>query len=104
MEKTVGQKSLEKKKAKNMQKAIQALQKELGDEILEIFKEAKRPLDLTEIIELYPDNARRAENDEANLKRYMQMGLGPLVNDGVLKQLPIDTDGKHRLEFSLSIG
>jgi hypothetical protein len=99
MEKIMGQKSLEKKKAKEMQKAIRALQDELGKEILEIFHKADRALDLEEIIELYPDNARRAENDGANLKRYIQMGLGPMVHEGVLKQLPIDEEGKHRLEL-----
>ncbi len=95
----MGQKAQEKKKAKEMQKAIAALQAELGKEILEIFQNEKRPLDLAEIIELYPDNARRADNDVANLKRYVQMGLGPMVQDGVLKQLPIDSEGKHRLEL-----
>lgn len=96
----MGQKSQEKKKAKEMQKAVHALQAELGEEIMEIFQTAKRPLDLQEIIELYPDNARKADNDAANLKRYIQMGLGPMVQDGVLKQLPIDSEGKHRLELA----
>ena len=95
----MGQKSQEKKKAKKMQKAIHALQEELAKEILEIFQDAKRPLDLAEIIALYPDNARKAENDEANLKRYIQMGLGPMVQDGVVRQLPVDSEGKHRLEL-----
>ncbi|MEA3522687.1 MAG: hypothetical protein U9R50_06905 [Campylobacterota bacterium] len=95
----MGQKALEKKKAKEMQKAIATLQDELGKEIMEIFQTAKKPLDLAEIIALYPENARRADNDAANLKRYIQMGLGPMVQNGVLKQLPIDTEGKHRLEL-----
>jgi hypothetical protein len=95
----MGQKSLEKQKAKKMQKAIHALQVELGKEILEIFKKADRALDLAEIIELYPDNARRAENDETNLKRYMQMGLGLMIQEGTIRQLPVDSEGKHRLEL-----
>ncbi|MEA1919278.1 MAG: hypothetical protein U9N52_05510 [Campylobacterota bacterium] len=96
----MGQKALDKKKAKEMQKSIHALQVELGAEIMEIFKTANKPLDLAEIIALYPDNARRADNDEANLKRYIQMGLGPMVHEGVLKQLPIDSEGKHRLALA----
>ncbi len=99
MENIMGQKAVDKKKAKEMQKAIYALQIELGKEILEIFQSAKKPLDLAEVIALYPDNARRADNDAENLKRYVQMGLGPMVQDGVLKQLPIDSKGKHRLEL-----
>ncbi len=95
----MGQKSLSKKKAKEMQKAIHALQVELGKEISEIFKEAKKPLDLAEIIELYPNNARRAEGDETTLKRYIQMGLGLMIQEGSVKQLPVDKDGKHRLEL-----
>ena len=95
----MGQKSLNKKKAKEMQKAIHALQVELGKEISEIFKEAKRPLDLAEIIELYPDNERRAEGDETNLKRYIQMGLGLMIQEGSIKQLPVNNEGKHLLEL-----
>jgi len=99
MEYVMGQKALDKKKAKEMQKAIAALQVELGKEILEIFQSAKKPLDLAEIIALYPDNARRADNDAENLKRFIQIGLGPMVQDGVLKQLLVDSEGKHRLEL-----
>ncbi len=95
----MGQKAIDKKKAKDMQKAIAALQAELGKEIMEIFQNTKKPLDLAEIIALYPENARRADNDAENLKRYIQIGLGPMVQDGVLKQLPIDSEGKHRLEL-----
>lgn len=95
----MGQKSLEKRKAKEMQKAIQALQLELSKDILEVFKEADRALELEEIIQLYPDNARKKEGDKANLKRYVQMGLGYMIEEKMLKQLPADSEGKYRLEL-----
>jgi len=95
----MGQKALDKKKAKAMQKAINALQSELGKEIMEIFTTAKKPLDLAEIIALYPQNERREKSNEKELKQYIQMGLGPMVQNGILKQLPIDSEGKHRLEL-----
>ena len=95
----MGQKSLDKQKAKEMQKAIAKLQKELGNEILSVFETAKKPLDLNEIMALYPDNERKKEGSEKTLKSYIQMGLGPLVQNGKLKQLPVSDDGRYRLEL-----
>ncbi len=96
----MGQKSLDKKQAKAMQKAIAKLQEELGEEIIDVFKTAKKPLDIAELMALYPDNARKQENDEKTLKSYMQMGLGPLVQNGLLKELPVSEDGRYRLELA----
>jgi hypothetical protein len=95
----MGQKSLDKQKAKEMQKAIDKLQKELGKEIIGVFEAAKKPLDIAEIMELYPENERKKESDEKTLKSYIQMGLGPLVHGGKLKELPISDDGRYRLEL-----
>jgi len=91
--------SQERKKAKEMQKQINKLQKELGEEIITIFKEAQKPLDVEEIAALYPDNERKKSANEKELKMYIQMGLGPLVNDGILVQLPVSEDGRYRLEL-----
>ncbi|MBN2895916.1 MAG: hypothetical protein JXK05_08530 [Campylobacterales bacterium] len=96
----MGRKSIDKQQAKEMQKAINKLQKELGEEIVAIFKEAGKPLDVEELMERYPDNARRQESNATTLKRYMQLGLGPLVQEGVLKQLPQSADGRYRLELA----
>ncbi len=96
----MGQKSLDKKQAKAMQKAIAKLQEELGEEIIDVFKTAKKPLDIAELMALYPDNARKQESDEKTLKSYMQMGLGPLVQNGLLKELPVSEDGRYRLELA----
>lgn len=95
----MGQKSLDKKKAKEMQKAIAKLQSELGEEILEIFKRVGKPMDIAEIMENYPNIDRKTQNDEKTLKSYVQMGLGPLVQEGTLKELEVSSDGRFRLEL-----
>jgi len=95
----MGQKSLDKKKAKEMQRAINQLQNELGEEIIAVFKEAGRALDLAELMEIYPENERKTKNDAKTFKSYLQLGIGPLVHNGQLKQLPVSSDGKYRLEL-----
>ena len=98
----MGQKSLDKKKAKEMQHAINQLQKELGEEIIAVFKDAGKALDLAELIEIYPENERKTHNDAKTFKSYLQLGLGPLVQNGQLRQLPVSSDGKYRLELARS--
>jgi hypothetical protein len=94
---TMGKNSINKRKAKEMQRGIEKLQLELKDEITEVFKASDTPLDIYEIVQNYPDNARKASCDEKTLKQYVAMGLGYMIEKGLVKELPQDANGKWKL-------
>ncbi len=96
----MGKHSAEKRKQKEKQRQIDQLQKELGVEIIEILKAANTPLDINQIVEHYPQNARRKESDDKTLKLYMSMGLGPLIQEGKVKELPQAEDGRYPLALA----
>ena len=89
--------SIDKRKAKEMQKGIHKLQLELSDEITTTFKTASTSLDIDEIVENYPDNIRKTTCDTKTLKQYVSMGLGYMIDKGLVKELPQDENGKWKL-------
>jgi hypothetical protein len=93
----MGKNSIEKRKAKEMQRGIEKLQLELKDEITEVFKTSSSTLDIQEIVQNYPNNARKASCNEKTLKQYVAMGLGYMIEKGLVKELPQDADGKWKL-------
>lgn len=95
----MGKHSQEKHALKKKQQAIKKLQDKLATEIIDVFSAMQRPLDLEEIVDNYQDEARKQEGDRKLLKQYVMMGLGPMVQDGRIKQLDVDADGKHKLEL-----
>ncbi|HHH73038.1 MAG TPA: hypothetical protein ENL04_04360 [Sulfuricurvum sp.] len=91
---------MSKKQAKKMQKMVNALQKEMADTVYETMKEAGKPLDVNDIVTAYPDNERRKScKDDNELKLHISMGLGKLIQDGKVKELPKTADGKFLLEI-----
>ncbi len=89
--------SINKRKAKAMQKGIQKLQLELKDEITAIFKNASKPLDINDIVANYPQNKRKVSCDTVTLKKYVSIGLGYMIENKLVKELPQDEDGKWNL-------
>ncbi len=90
-----------KKQAKQMKKALETLQNEMSESVLETMRTAGKPLDLAEIIAAYPNNERRrgCKNDK-ELKLYISMGLGSLIQSGQVRQLPKSLDGRYLLEVA----
>ncbi len=93
----MGKHSQERKHAKEMQKKIITLQKELAKEIEDIMKAHDEPMDMQAIIDHYPDNERKIESDAPTLKRYVSIGLGYMISEGMIKELPKSEDGKFLL-------
>ncbi len=93
----MGQNAMDKRKAKAMQKGIEKLQRELSDEILSVFHKASTPLDINEIVANYPENDRKASCDTATLKKYVSIGLGYMIEQKFVKELPQDEEGRWRL-------
>jgi len=87
-----------KKQAKKMQKMLDTLQKEMAETILLTMQQKGEPMEMAEIIAAFPDNERRrsCKNDQ-ELKLYVSMGLGRLIRDGSVRELPKTADGKHLL-------
>ncbi len=95
----VNKPEMTKKEAKKMQKMIKALQKEMADSVLEVMRNAKEPMDIEEIIAAYPNNERRKScKDDKELKLYISMGLGKLIEDKKVRELPKTDDGRFLLE------
>lgn len=91
---------MSKKQAKKMQKMVNALQKEMANSVFETMKKAEKPMDVNEIVSAYPDNERRRGcKDDKELKLYISMGLGKLIQDGKVRELPRTDDGKFPLEI-----
>jgi hypothetical protein len=88
------------KQTKAMQKKILKLQKELAQEIKEIMSSYGSPMDMQTIMDNYPDNERKKSNDTKTLKQYISMGLGYMISTGMVKELPITTDGRYLLELT----
>ena len=83
-----------------MQKMINALQEEMAQSVLELMKVANEPMDMPAIIEAYPDNERRQScKDDKELKLYISMGIGKLIQDGKIRELPKSADGRFLLEI-----
>ncbi len=95
----MGQNSIDKRKAKAMQKGIQKLQLELSNEIIAVFKSVSGPLDINDIVANYPDNERKASCDTVTLKKYVSIGLGYMIEKKLIKELPQDDNGKWNLEL-----
>ncbi len=93
----MGKNSMDKRKAKAMQKGIQKLQVELSREIMGIFQSASTPLDINEIVANYPDNERKASCDTMTLKKYVSIGLGYMIEQQLIKELPQDEHGQWKL-------
>lgn len=93
----MGKNSIDKRKAKEMQKGIAKLQLELSAEITEVFKASSAPLDIMQIVANYPENARKTSCNEKTLKQYVSMGLGYMIEKKLVKELPQDEDGKWKL-------
>ena len=92
--------AMNKKQAKKMKKMIEALQKELSAEILSLMQAYGKPMDIEQIVDAYPDNARRQScKNRQELKQYVSIGLGSLIQDGKLKELPRAADGRFYLEI-----
>ncbi len=96
----MGQNSIDKRKAKAMQKGIQKLQQELSNEIMTVFKRAATPLDINDIVANYPDNERKASCDTVTLKKYVSIGLGYMIEKQLIKELPQDENGKWKLTLA----
>ncbi|GEM_PF-1845561 len=90
-----------KKQAKKMQKMIAALQKELADDIVAVMEASGEPMDMAQIVEAYPDNERRKSSNPQELKQYISMGLGKLIQDGKVRELPRTADGRFLLELAV---
>jgi len=88
------------KQTKAMQKKILKLQKELALEIEAVMKAYGKPMSMLEIIEHYPENERKKSNNTKTLKQYISMGLGYMIGKGMVKELPVTTDGKYLLELA----
>lgn len=83
-----------------MQKMMKALQKEMARSVLEVMQAAATPLDLPAIIESFPDNERRRGcKNTQELKMYISMGIGKLIQDGKVKELPRTLDGRFPLKI-----
>ncbi len=93
----MGQNSIDKRKTKAMQKGIQKLQLELSGEIMTVFKSVSTPLDINDIVANYPDNERKASCDTETLKKYVSIGLGYMIEQQLIKELPQDEHGKWKL-------
>lgn len=82
-----------------MQKMMKTLQKEMADTVLEIMNASDKALDMPAIIEAFPDNERRRGcKNIQELKMYVSMGIGKLIQDGKVKELPRTLDGRFPLE------
>ncbi len=96
----ISQQGMSKKQAKKMQKMINALQEEMAQSVLDLMKVANEPMDMPSIIEAYPDNERRQScKDDKELKLYISMGIGKLIQDGKIRELPKSADGRFLLEI-----
>lgn len=89
--------SVDKRKAKEIKKAMHNLQLELADEITSVFKTAAQPLDIDEIVAHYPDNIRKTSCDTKTLRQYVAIGLGYMIGEKMVKELPQDSNGKWKL-------
>ncbi|OQX60176.1 MAG: hypothetical protein B5M52_00845 [Helicobacteraceae bacterium 4484_230] len=87
------------KQTKAMQKKISRLQKELAAEIEDVIRAYGKPMDMQEIIDHYPDNERKKMSDAKTLKQYISMGLGYMISQGIIKELPKTPDGRYLLEL-----
>jgi len=88
-----------KKQAKKMKKLIDQLQQELAEEVLAIMRDKGEPMEMTAIVEAYPDNERRRScRNMQELKQYVAMGLGKLIHEGQVRELPKTNDGRFLLE------
>ena len=95
----IPQGNMTKKQEKQMKKKLNALQNEMAETVLETMKKAGKPMDLAEIIAAYPDNERRRGcKDDKELKLYVSIGLGNLIKQGKVKDLPKSLDGRYLLE------
>lgn len=93
--------TLTKKQTKQLKKQMEALQKEMADSVLETMKRAGKPVDVAEIIAAYPDNERRRScKDDKELKLYISMGLGKLIQEERVRELPKAQDGRYLLEIA----
>jgi hypothetical protein len=93
--------AMTKKQAKKAKKLLNELQKEMADSVFETIKSAGKALDLSEIIAAYPDNARRRScKDDKQLKLYISMGIGTLIEQGRVIELPQSADGKFPLDIA----
>lgn len=91
---------MSKKQAKKMQKMINALQNEMAQSVLQTMEDAKTPLDINEIVTAYPDNERRKScKDNNELKLHISIGLGKLIQEGKVRELPRTKDGRFPLEI-----
>lgn len=91
--------TMTKKQEKRLKKQMEALQKEMADTVLETMKNAARALDMAEIIAAYPNNElRQSCSNDNDLKLYISMGLGKLIQEGKVKELPKTDDGRFPLE------
>lgn len=92
--------TMTKKQEKKLKKQMEALQNEMADTVLETMKKAGKSLDMAEIIAAYPDNElRQSCSNDNDLKLYISMGLGTLIQEGKIKELPKTDDGRFPLEI-----
>ncbi len=96
----MGQNSIDKRKAKAMQKEIEKLQLALSHEIMSVFNKRSMPLDINDIVAHYPDNERKSSCDTVTLKKYVSIGLGYMIEQGMIRELPQDENGKWKLELT----
>jgi hypothetical protein len=89
--------AIDKRKAKEMKKAMHKLQLELADEITSVFEAAAQPLDIDEIVAHYPENARKASCDAKTLRQYVAIGLGYMIGEKMVQELPQESNGQWKL-------
>ncbi|RLA69913.1 MAG: hypothetical protein DRG24_07705 [Epsilonproteobacteria bacterium] len=93
----MGKHSQAKRQNKVKKQHVLKLQQEIGAEIIKVLEDSVSPLDASQILNHYPDNARRKENDDKTLKLYISMGLGYLIEAKKVKELPKTEDGRFPL-------
>ncbi len=87
---------------KALKKMMKKLQDEMSTSVLQLLQSSPEPLDLTQIIELYPDNERRRSCQSLDeLKRYISIGLGKLIEDKKVTELPQSSDGRFLLKAAV---
>ncbi len=90
------------KQNKSLKKMMRRLQSEMSTSVLDVMKKHKEPLDLAQIITLYPDDERRKScKSDIELKHYISIGLGKLIMDKQVRELPKSIDGRLLLEVVL---
>lgn len=78
---------------------MRKLQNEMAASVLELMRSSAEPMDMADIIAAYPDNEIKKKcSSENELKHYIAIGLGKLIQDGSVKELPKTADGRYPLE------